>query len=354
MTLPEVVSPGAPAIGHNIPMPNQYLRSALGAFLMMAGLSPVALPAVKDRAPQDIYVTANGIRLHCITQGRGELVMFLHGFPEFSYEWKDQLQEFGRDHRVVAPDLRGYNLSDKPPSVDDYRVPVLLEDIRSLADHLRKGRKFILVGHDWGGALAWSFAAAHPEYLDKLVIINAPYPAVFGKLLASDPVQQKASQYMFMFRSPQAEEKLAANNYALLSKIVLGDLLKTGAMTEEDQKAYVQAWSQPGALTGGLNYYRASRLGPPAPAEVEAQIGPSDSEFGHETAQAVIRVPTLVIWGEKDPALPLENLDGLEHYVPQLTIKRIPEGSHWVIHEKPAEVNGYIRAFITVGGDRRG
>jgi pimeloyl-ACP methyl ester carboxylesterase len=347
MTLPKVVSPGAPVIGHNISMPIQYLRSALGACLMMAGLSSVAFPAVKDGALQDIYVTANGIRLHCITQGRGELVVFLHGFPEFSYEWKDQLREFGRDHRVVAPDLRGYNLSDKPPSVDDYRVPVLLEDIRSLADHLRKGRKFILVGHDWGGALAWSFAAAHPEYLDKLVIINAPYPAVFGKLLASDPVQQKASQYMFMFRSPQAEEKLAANNYALLSKIVLGDLLKTGAMSEEDQKAYVQAWSQPGALTGGLNYYRASRLGPPAPPEVEAQIGPSDSEFGRETSQAVIRVPTLVIWGEKDPALPLENLDGLQPYVPQLTIKRIPEGSHWVIHEKPAEVNGYIRAFIT-------
>ncbi|HWM66254.1 MAG TPA: alpha/beta hydrolase [Steroidobacteraceae bacterium] len=203
MTLPKVVSPGALVIGHNISMPNQYLRSALGAFLMMAGLSPVALPAVKDRAPQDIYVTANGIRLHCVTQGRG-------------------------------------------------------------------------------------------------------------------------------------------------------DLLKTGAMTEEDQKAYVQAWSQPGALTGGLNYYRASRLGPPAPPEIEAQIGLSDSEFGHETALAVIRVPTLVIWGEKDPALPLENLDGLQPYVPQLTIRRIPEGSHWVIHEKPAEVNGYIRAFITVGGDRRG
>jgi len=327
-------------------MPNQYLRSALWGLLLVAGLSSPALPAEKDVPLQDTYVAANGIRLHCVSTGRGELVMFLHGFPEFWYEWKDQLREFGTDHRVVAPDLRGYNLSDKPPAVDDYRVPVLLEDIRALADHLRKGRKFVLVGHDWGGALAWSFAAAHPEYLDKLVIINAPYPAVFGKLLASDPGQQKASQYMFLFRSPQAEEKLAANNYAFLNRIVLDDLLKTGAMTQADQKAYLQAWSQPGALTGGLNYYRASRLGPPAPAQIESQIGPSDSEFGSDTAQALIRVPTLVIWGEKDPALPLQNLDNLQHYVPQLTIKRIPEGSHWVIHEKPAEVNGYIRAFI--------
>jgi epoxide hydrolase 4 len=296
---------------------------------------------------KDTYVDANGIRFHClIGGGKGELVMFLHGFPEFSYEWKDQLREFGKDHRVVAPDLRGYNLSEKPNALDAYRVPVLLEDIRALADHFRKGRKLILVGHDWGGALAWAFAAAHPEYLDKLVIINAPFPAVFGKLLASDPVQQKASQYMFLFRSPQAEEKLTANNYALLNRIVLEDLLKSGAMTEADQKAYIQAWSQPGAVTGGLNYYRANHLGPPVPPQMEAQIGASDPEFGRDTAQAVVRVPTLVIWGEKDPALPPANLEGLSPYVPQLTIKRIPEGSHWVIHQKPAEVNGYIREFI--------
>ena len=318
-----------------------FLRSVtIGAVLAVIGLSSIA-------DAKDVYVKANGIRFHCLTGGgRGQLVMFLHGFPEFSYEWKDQLREFGKDHRVVAPDLRGYNLSDKPTDLEAYRVSVLLEDIRALADHFRKGRKLILVGHDWGGALAWAFAAAHPEYLDKLVIINAPHPAVFGRLLAGDPVQQKASQYMFMFRSPQAEQKLTANNYALLNKIVLEDLLKSGAMATTDQQAYMQAWAQPGALTGGLNYYRANHLGPPAPQEVEAQIGPSDPEFGRETAQAMVRVPTLVIWGEKDLALPPANLDGLPQYVPQLTIKRIPDGSHWVIHEKPAEVNGYIRAFI--------
>ena len=149
-----------------------------------------------------------------------------------------------------------------------------------------------------------------------------------------------------MFRGPQAEAKLTADNFTLLRKIVLDDLLKTGAMTEEDQKAYIEAWSQPGALTGGLNYYRANHLGPPAPAQLEAQIGASDSEFGRETAQEAVRVPTLVIWGEKDPALPEKNLEGLPQYVPQLTIKRIPDGTHWVVHEKPTEVNSYIRAFI--------
>lgn len=324
-------------------------RHLLGAVFMLIGLSSAAFAAAaaaKDSPVQETYVKANGIRFHCVSRGRGELMLFLHGFPEFWYEWKDQLQEFGSDHQVVACDLRGYNLSDKPAAVDDYRGPVLLADVRALADHFRKGHKFVLVGHDWGGALAFAFAAAHSEYLNKLIVINAPYPAVFGKLLASDPEQQKASQYMFMFRSPQAEEKLTANNDALLSRIVLDDLLKTGAMTEVDQKAYRAAWSQPGALTGALNYYRANRLGPPVPARLEAQIGASDSEFGSDTAQEMIRVPTLVIWGEKDPALPPKNLDGLAQYIPQLTIRRIPDGTHWVIHEKPAEVNGYIREFI--------
>jgi pimeloyl-ACP methyl ester carboxylesterase len=328
-------------------MPNCFPRiSTWCAALLLAGLSSMTTSAAPPTHLQDEYVEANGIRFHCLTRGHGELVLFLHGFPEFSYEWKDQLREFGKDHRVVAPDLRGYNLSGKPASLDAYRVPELLEDIRLLADHYRKGRKLVLVGHDWGGALAWAFAAAHPQYLDKLVIINAPYPAVFGRLLANDPDQQKASQYMFMFRSPQAEEKLTANHFALLKKIVLDNLLKTGAMTNEDEEAYVKAWSQPGALTGGLNYYRANRLGPPAPAQIEAEIGASDSEFGHETAREVVRVPALVIWGEQDPALPAKNLEGLQQFAPQLTIKRIPDGSHWVVHEKPAEVNGYIRAFI--------
>jgi pimeloyl-ACP methyl ester carboxylesterase len=328
-------------------MPNYCPRIIIVcASLLLAGMSSVTTSAEKAAQPRDTYVEANGIRFHCLTRGRGELVMFLHGFPEFSYEWKDQLREFGKDHHVVAPDLRGYNLSSKPASLDAYRVPVLLEDIRLLADHFRNGRKLVLIGHDWGGALAWAFAAAHPEYLDKLVIINAPHPAVFGKLLATDPDQQKASQYMFMFRNPQAEEKLTANNYTLLRKILLNDLLSTGAMTEVDEKAYIKAWSQPGALTGGLNYYRANRLGPPAPAQIEAQIGASDSGFGGETAQQVVRVPALVIWGEKDPALPARNLDDLPQYAPLLTIKRIPDGSHWVVHEKPAEVNNYIRAFI--------
>ena len=138
----------------------------------------------------------------------------------------------------------------------------LVEDVRALAEHLGY-KKFILVGHDWGGGVAWSFAIAHPEYLYKLVIVNCPHPAILARELAQNPAQQKASQYMLMFRSAQAEQMLSANNYAGLVDGVLGEGLKTGAFTEADKQAYITAWSQPGALTGGLNYYRAANLGPP-------------------------------------------------------------------------------------------
>lgn len=287
------------------------------------------------------YADVNGVRLHYATAGKGKLIMFVHGFPEFWYEWKNQLAEFGRDYQAVAPDMRGYNLSSKPADVEQYQVKYMVEDLRALAEKLGH-KKFTLVAHDWGGAIAWSFAIAHPEYLDKLIIINAPHPGVFQRELRDNPEQQKASQYMMMFRSPQAEQILSANNYATLVQVVLGEGLKQGHFTEEDKKAYIEAWSQPGALTGGLNYYRAARVGPPA----GGSEGKGDMASGMTLPSFDVKVPTLVIWGEKDTALLTGNLEGLDKYVPKLTIKRIPEGTHWVIHEKPELVNSYIREFI--------
>ena len=271
------------------------------------------------------YAGVNGVRLHYVTAGEGPLIIFLHGFPEFWYAWKNQLTDFAAGHRAVAPDMRGYNLSEKPVGVDAYQMQNLVEDVRALAEHLGF-KKFVLVGHDWGGVVAWSFAIAHPEYLEKLVIVNAPHLAVFARELANNPAQQKASQYMLMFRGPQAEQILSANTYAALVNAVLADGLKSGVFTEEDKEAYIAAWSQPGALTGGLNYYRANAPDP---------------------ASQIVKVPTLVIWGDKDTALLTGNLDGLDQFVPNLTVKRIPDGTHWVIHEKPALVNGYIRDFVT-------
>jgi pimeloyl-ACP methyl ester carboxylesterase len=283
------------------------------------------------------YADVNNIRLHYVTVGKGKLIMFLHGFPEFWYEWKDQLAEFGRDYQAVAPDMRGYNLSSKPVEVEQYGMKYLINDIRALVEHLGY-KKFILVAHDWGGGVAWPFAIRHSEYLEKLIIINAVHPVVFMRELRDNPAQRKASQYILVYRTPKAEDILSRNNYALPASNLLEDGLKQGYFTEEDRKAYIEAWSQPGALTGGLNYYRAAHLG--------SFTGESDDSLSADPSLFAVAVPTLVIWGEKDKWLLTGNLEGLEKYIPNLTIKRIPDGSHWVIHEKPGLVNSYIREFI--------
>ena len=281
----------------------------------------------------DNYANVNGVRLHFVTTGTGPLILFLHGFPEFWYAWKNQLSDFGTDHHAVALDMRGFNLSDKPTEVAQYRLSVLVEDIRAFDAHLSPGKKFVLVGHDWGGFVAWAFAISHPDALEKLVIINAPHPAVFARLLTSDPAQQKASEYMEIFRSAQAEQILSANNFDILASKVMVFGSRNGPLPE-DKPAYTKAWSQPGALTGGLNYYRANRLSTSPLAD-----GANASSFA-------VNVPTLVIWGEKDPAMLPQNLDGLAEFVPQLVIKRIPEASHWLVHRQSAKVTAYIREFV--------
>lgn len=290
------------------------------------------------------YAEVNGVRLHYVAAGQGPLILFLHGFPEFWYGWKEQLADFGKDHLAVAPDLRGYNLSSKPEAVEQYRMKYLVEDVRALAAHLGH-KKFVLVGHDWGGVVAWAFAMAHPESLEKLVILNAPHPAVFLRELRDNPAQQRASQYMLLFQTPQAEAILTANNCAALVKATLE--ARNGPFTEEDKAAYLSAWSQPGALTGGLNYYRASAIGPPGqtPALV-AKVDEALARFGVDPSRQIVELPTLVIWGEKDTALLTGNLEGLEKFVLDLTVRRVPEGTHWVAHERPAEVNACIRAFL--------
>lgn len=307
-------------------------------------LMMLALAAASFAAPPIEHETieVNGVKLHIAKSGSGELMLFLHGFPEFWYAWKNQLEEFGRDHLAVAPDMRGYNLSSKPAAVEDYRVPLLTEDVRALVARLgfSASRKFILVGHDWGGVVAWSYAMAHPDTVERLVIVNAPHPVVFQRELRENPAQQKASAYMLMFRGPDAEKTLSANDHEMLVRIVLGEGLRQGHFNETDKKAYLEAWSEPGALTGGLNYYRAAQVGPPAGGQ------PGGANISLSAAQSKLMVPTLVIWGEKDTALLTGNLEGLDAHVAQLTIQRIPDGTHWVIHEKPDVVNRWIREFI--------
>ena len=290
---------------------------------------------------QSSFADVNGIRLHYISVGQGNLIMFVHGFPEFWGEWENQLVEFGKDYQAVAPDMRGYNLSSKPDDVEAYHAKHLIKDLRALAEYLGH-QKFILVAHDWGGAVAWSAAMRYPECVEKLIIINSPHPAVFARELLNNPAQQEASQYMLLFRSQKAEQILSENNYARLNDMVTQFGSKWD-MTEEVRLKYIEAWSQPGALTGGLNYYRVSPLYPPTSPDDVAKIK-SIVDLPQEMLS--VKVPTLVIWGEQDHALLTGNLDGLEDYVADLTVKRIPDGSHWVSHEQPEQVNALIRDFL--------
>jgi pimeloyl-ACP methyl ester carboxylesterase len=282
--------------------------------------------------PREAYAEVNGVRLHYVEEGKGPLILFLHGFPEFWYAWKDLLPEFAKDHRAVAVDMRGYNLSSMPEAVDAYQVPILVEDVRALAEKLG-AKKFVLVGHDWGGVVAWAFAAAHPEMLEKLVIINAPHPAVFARELANNPDQQKASAYFNLFTSPVAEATLSQNDFAILQQSVLG----TWA-SDADREKYLEFWRI--GLTGGLNYYRAASLRSPVGGEK------ADARSISIPKNPIITVPTLVIWGLKDTALLQGNLDGLDEYVKALKIERVPEGSHWVVHEQPATVIQSMRQFL--------
>jgi pimeloyl-ACP methyl ester carboxylesterase len=300
-------------------------------------------PAARPQGIRHSFADVNRVRLHYASAGtaagESKLIIFLHGFPEFWYAWREQLVEFGRDYFAVAPDMRGYNLSSKPAEVEQYEIRQLVGDVQALVAHLG-AKSCVLVGHDWGGVVAWAAAIACPDVVEKLVIINAPHPGIFQRELAQNPAQQQASQYMLLLRTPKAEAMMSANNFELMQKGILGEGLRHGYFTEADRLAYLEAWSQPGALTAGLNYYRATKMGPPT------GVSDEDSHRQLNSASLDVKPPTLVIWGEKDPYLLTGNLNGLDRYVRNLRVERVPDGTHWVVHEKPALVNSLIHGFI--------
>lgn len=284
---------------------------------------------------------SNGTRLHYASAGeKGRpLILFAHGFPEFWYEWEAQLAEFGHDYFAVAPDLRGFNLSDMPADLSAYKARHIVDDLRLLAAHLGYDR-FVLVAHDWGGAIAWNLAIALPRLLHKLIIINAPHPYLFMQALANDARQQQASAYMNWLRAEGSEAALAKDDFAMLERLLSGmGQSPTPWFTPEARRRYHECWSR--GLSGGVNYYRASPLHPPADGNAGAgklQLNPEDFR---------VRVPTRVIWGERDIALGTVLLDGLDKFVDDLKVERIPEGSHWVVHEQPERINRLIRGFLS-------
>jgi pimeloyl-ACP methyl ester carboxylesterase len=274
------------------------------------------------------FIATNGIKLHYVTQGSGPLMLFLHGFPEFWYSWRHQIPEFAKNHKVVALDLRGYNESAKPEEQSAYVMAEFVKDIQGVIEGLGYDHA-ILVGHDWGGAIAWNVAYDHPELIDRLIILNIPHPAKFAQGLLT-PQQLLRSSYIFFFQLPWIPEWLIqANDFGLLEQSFRGMTVNKNAFTAADITAYKTAFARPGALTAALNYYRNA---------FQQRI--------LNTSWPVLEVPTLMIWGEDDLPLGKELTYGTEHYVRDFRIKYIPHCSHWVQQEQPKLVNQYIRDFL--------
>lgn len=274
------------------------------------------------------YIQVNGIRMHYVTAGSGPLVLLLHGFPEFWYSWRRQIPALAEHFTVVAPDQRGYNETDKPSW--GYGIDVLVADIVELIRALGHERA-LLVGHDWGGAVAWATAIAHPQRVERLAIINTPHPAIFAENLRSNPRQMRRSSYMGFFALPLLPElAIRANDYAVVEQALRS--ARPGTFDDEEIAAYKDALSKPGALTAGLNWYRAA-----------ARQGTQGLYSGTGMR---CEVPTLLIWGDNDRYLGRELVEGTERFVPDLTVHHIPGASHWVQQEEPAQINRYLLEFF--------
>jgi pimeloyl-ACP methyl ester carboxylesterase len=280
----------------------------------------------------------NGVRLHYVeagpTSADAPLILLLHGFPEFWYSWRHQIPALAAaGFHVIAPDLRGYNLSDKPPRVADYGVETLAGEVVGLINHAGR-RRATLVGHDWGGVVAWFAAMHHPEWVEKLIILNAPHPAAYLREVTNlrRPAQLLRSWYAFFFQLPCIPEAACrAGDFATMRRMLRTDPARPGAFTADDMRQYVRAWSQPGALTASINYYRAAFRRPPA-----------------RTLEAVRRVdaPTLLIWGLRDRYLVPALTRGLEPWVPNIRVKILADASHWVQHDQPELVSRLVIEYV--------
>jgi pimeloyl-ACP methyl ester carboxylesterase len=272
-------------------------------------------------------VEVNGVRLHCVVEGEGPLVLLLHGFPETSRAWRKQIPALAKSFRVVAPDLRGFGASDKPKGIAAYRTSVVAEDIVALIRALGAERAHV-VGHDWGGGVAWTMATLYPEAVDRLVVLNCPHPLVMQRALRSNWTQIRKSWYIFAFQLPWLPEWLFRRDGGKGLKDALRRTAKRpDTFTEADLDEYARAFSAPGAATAAINYYRAAARS--------------------RTSRGKIKAPTLLIWAEDDFALGNEltrGMDGLFEDPPR--IEYVPATSHWVMEERPEAVNRLLLEFL--------
>jgi pimeloyl-ACP methyl ester carboxylesterase len=285
-----------------------------------------------DLTPRHRTIATNGIRLHAVEAGPegGPLVILLHGFPEFWYGWHRQIEPLAAaGFHVLAPDQRGYNLSDKPRKIAAYNLDILARDVVGLIEEAGAGKARV-VGHDWGGAVAWWLGSKHPERLEKLVLLNIPHPLVMRRALREDPVQRKKSSYIFYFQLPWLPERaFRADDFARGVK-ALRSSSRPGSFSDADLALYREAWSQPGAVRSMLHWYRAGLRARPRPP-----------------ASPRVRVPTLLLWGAKDRFLGRELTQPSIDLCDDGRLEFFEEASHWIQHEEAERVNGELIRFFS-------
>ena len=279
------------------------------------------------------YLVANGIRFHIATpeaQGSGALVVLLHGFPEFWYSWRHQIPALSAaGYHVIAPDLRGYNETEKPAR--GYDLFTLTSDVAEIIKSLRYSRA-IIVGHDWGGVLAWTFAARFPAMTSKLVVMNAPHMAAYQRKLGRNFAQWRKSWYVYFFQIPRLPEALLTRDHGAGIKRLLRRSAPPTTFSEEDLARYAEAFCKPGAATATINWYRAA-----ARHVLTRTRLPNGGR---------VSAPTLLIWGARDAALDIGQTEGLERWAPNLTVRILPDASHWVQQDAPDMVNRYLLDFL--------
>ena len=286
----------------------------------------------------------DSVVLHYVEAGEPEnpLVVLLHGFPEFWYAWRHQIEALAAEFHVVAPDLRGYNRSEKPVDVAAYRMNCLVDDVVDLI-HYFGSESAHVAGHDWGGGIAWELAIRRPAFLDKLVVMNMPHPAAYKREVTT-PEQLKKSWYVGLFILPRLPESVVQyDDYAVVERLLREDSVNSDAFTDEDVRRYKRALDRPGALTGALNYYRA--LVPRFTARMIRESVPG-IRFDGPATTTTIDAPTLVVWGEQDRTVAVSTTEGLDQWVSDIRIERLPEASHWVQHDAPERVNELLREFL--------
>jgi len=294
----------------------------------------------------------HGITLSCRMAGQAgrPVLMFLHGFPEGAFVWDTLLAHFAQPENggyfCIAPNLRGFEQSSAPAEADAYRPKHLVQDIAALIEQTcSSGDRQLecLVAHDWGGAIAWNLAVAMPQLMKKLAIVNSPHPGTFLRELQHSPAQQAASAYMNFLIRPDAEALLAADDFRRLWQFLTnGSDGQPAWLTDRVKDQYRAVWRA--GLTGGCNLYRASPLRPPRPGPPHNDPAAAGVSLPRE--RLTVLLPTLVIWALDDIALPPALIAGLAEYVPAMQLQTVSGASHWIVHEQPERVIGYLQDFL--------